>query len=128
MENGKRGLTSREKLFYQQIHPAKLSVDISVTRLSGYLVWIHQLILGLLAGFIPAIIASELVVRYANLDRYAVSPLGKYVAKYMTRNMQAVRTIGLLVFWFGAWYQTPWIIVIGLLIVLFGWIRGKLIP
>lgn len=128
VESGRHTLTSREKVLYHQIHPAKLSVDVALTPLSGYLLWIHQLILGLLVGFIPAIVASALVIRYANLDSYAVSPLGKYVGKYMTRNMQAVRLAGLFVFWFGAWYHTPWIIGAGLLIVVFGWMRGKIIP
>ncbi len=128
MESGKHVLTSSEKVIYHQIHPAKLSVDIASAVLSLYLFWIHQLILGLLGGFIPSIIASVLIIRYVNLDRYAVSPLGRYVGKHMTRNMEAVRLAGLFVFWFGAWFHTPWIIGVGCLIVVFGWIRGKLIP
>lgn len=128
MESGKHILTFREKVLYHQIHPAKLSADMASGLLSLYLFWIHQLILGLLGGFVPAIVGSVVVIRYFNLERYAASSFGKYVGKYMTETMQAVRLAGLFVFWFGAWYHTPWIIGVGILIVILGWIRGKIMP
>jgi uncharacterized membrane protein YesL len=101
LETPKRVLSSQEKELYQQIHPAKLATDIASFVLSTYIIWIHQLILGVLAGFIPATIASVIVVRYANLERYVASRLGRYVAKYVTRTMEAVRFVGLFVSWGG---------------------------
>ena len=126
MEAPRRVLSPQEKELYQQIHPAKLATDIAVFPLSTYLIWIHQLILGVLAGFIPAIIASVIVVRYADLERYAASRLGRSVAKYMTRTMEAVRFVGLFVSWGGAWYHIWWIIAVGILIVILAWLRGKI--
>ena len=128
MEAPKRVLSSKEKELYHQIHPAKLATDIAVFPLSTYLIWIHQLIFGVLAGFIPAIIASAIVARYANLDRYAASRLGRYVGKYMTRTMEAVRFVGLFVSWVGAWYHIWWTIGVGILIVIQAWLRGKIAP
>ena len=128
MEAPKRVLSSQEKELYQQIHPAKLATDIASFVLSTYIIWVHQLIFGVLAGFIPAIIASVIVVRYADLDRYATSLLGRYVAKYMTRTMEAVRFVGLFVSWVGAWYHIWWIIGVGILIVILAWLRGKITP
>ena len=128
MEVPKLVLSSREKELYQQIHPAKLATDIASFVLSTYIIWIHQLIPGVLAGFIPAIIASAVVVRYANLEKYAASRLGKYVAKYMTRTMEAVRFIGLFVSWAGAWFHIWWVIGVGILIVIMAWLRGKMAP
>jgi hypothetical protein len=120
--------SSREKELYQQIHPGKLATDIAAFVLSTYLIWIHQLIFGILSGFIPAIVASAIVVRYANLERYAASRLGRYAHKYMTRPMEAVRFVGLFVSWSGAWYHTWWIIGVGILIVILAWSRGKIVP
>jgi len=128
LENPKQVLSSREKELYQQIHPAKLATDIASFVLSAYVIWIHQLILGVLVGFIPAIIASVIVIRYANFERYAASRLGRYVAKYMTRTMEAVRFVGLFVSWGGAWYHIWWIIGVGILIVILAWLRGKIAP
>lgn len=128
VESGRRPLSSREKELYQQIHPAKLATDVGVTLPSTYLIWIHQLIPGVLVGFIPAIVASALVTRYGNLEKYAASPLGRYAEKYMTHTMEAVRFVGLFVIWFGAWYRTWWAIGAGLVIVAVAWLRGKLIP
>jgi hypothetical protein len=126
LEAPKRVLSSRDKELYQQIHPAKLATDIASFVLSTCIIWIHQLILGILAGFIPAIVASVIVVRYANLEGYAASSLGRYVAKYMTRTMEAVRFVGLFVSWGGAWYHIWWIIGVGILIVILAWLRGKI--
>jgi hypothetical protein len=127
MADGRHTLTSREKELYHQIHPAKLVTDIVVTPFSTYLIWIHQLILGVLGAFIPSIVASIIVLKYANLDRYAATPLGRYVGKFMTRTMEAVRFGGLLVVWVGAWYQNPWVIGLGILIVAMAWLRGKIV-
>jgi hypothetical protein len=127
-EGGRRPLTSREKELYHQIHPAKLATDIAVFPFSAYLIWMHQLILGVLGAFVPSIIASVVVVRYANLDKYVASPLGRYVGEYMTRTLEAVRLAGLVVSWAGAWYQIPGVIGLGILIVILAWLRGKIKP
>jgi hypothetical protein len=121
-------LTPREKVLYHQIHPAKLSADIAAGLISLYLIWIHELALGILGGFVPSLVASAIVIRYANIEKYAASPFGRYLAKYMSGTMQAVRFGGLFVAWFGAWYHMLWIIGAGLLIVILAWFRGKLIP
>jgi hypothetical protein len=87
VESGRHPLSFREKVLYHQIHPAKASTDLAAGLLSTYLMWVHQLILGILGGFVPAIVASVLVVRYADLKKYASSPLGRYVRRYMTLTM-----------------------------------------
>jgi hypothetical protein len=124
----KSRLTSKEKELYHQIHPAKLATDIGVFPVSTYLIWIHQAVLGVLAGFVPAILASLILVRYANLEKCAASPLGQYVKKYMSRTMQGIRFVGLFVSWIGAWYHAPLFIALGILIVALAWLRGKIAP
>lgn len=117
-----------EKLLYHQIHPAKLGTDISTSFVSLYLIWLHDIILGLIVGIIPSIIASAVIVRFANLEKYERSPFGRYIGKYMTGRIQALRGLGQIVGWFGAWYRLIAIVVIGYLMILLAWLRGKLVP
>jgi hypothetical protein len=60
-------LTAKEKELYRQIHPAKLGRDIGSFLVSTYVIWVNQLILGVLVGFIPAIVASLVVVKFWRL-------------------------------------------------------------
>lgn len=117
----------RKKL-YQNIHPAKLTTDIGVFFPSTSLIWLHQLVVGVLIGFIPAIIASAVVMKFGNLQKYAATPFGGYIAKYMTGTMEALRFVGLFVSWFGAWNHSWWIIGFGIIIVVLAWLRGKIVP
>jgi hypothetical protein len=46
----------------------------------------------------------------------------------MTNWMQAVRLVGQLVVWLGAWYRIVLVIILGYLAILLGWIKGRLLP
>jgi hypothetical protein len=121
-------MTNQERVLYHQIHPAKLATDIASTPISLYLLWRHRPIPAIIATFAPAIIASWLVMRYADLEPYKASPVGAYLTKNMTHTMEGVRFGGLIVMMAGAWYHRPWLFPLGLAIVLFGWLRGLILP
>ena len=74
------------------------------------------------------IVVSLLLVRYVNLEKYKQSPFGSYVRVYMTRLMEGVRLFGYLVMGLGVWYHLAWLIPVGLVIILLGWVRGLLWP
>ena len=120
-------MDNREKVLYHQIHPAKLGTDIAVTLPTLALFWWGNLLGGILAT-LPSLVASALVMRYANLERIRDSAAGAYLRKYMTPAVQAVRFGGLLVMILGAWYHVLWPIAVGLLVILFAWFRGFLLP
>jgi hypothetical protein len=65
-----------EKVLYHQIHPAKLTADVSGSLVSTYLMWRHKFVAALLSAFGPATIASVLVIRYADLEKRKHSPCG----------------------------------------------------
>lgn len=46
----------------------------------------------------------------------------------MTPAMQAIRLAGNGVMTVGAWYRRPDLLLLGLLTILFGWLRGALLP
>jgi hypothetical protein len=120
-------LTLREKALYHQIHPAKLATDILTEPVSLYLLWRHELILGLVAHFGPPILASILVIRLADLTPLKASALGRYIARHMTRTVEAARLAGDLIMFAGAWLRSPWVIALGLAVVIAAWLSGRVI-
>ena len=66
-----------EKVLYHQIHPAKLAADIGGSLVSTYLMWRRRFVAAMLAAFVPAVVASALVIRYANLERRKHSRFGR---------------------------------------------------
>ena len=119
-------MTLQEKVLYHQIHPLKLGTDILAQIVSGALFWRHQLVWGLLAMLIPPIIASTILVNVLDLRRIRDAAVGRYLKRSMTHAMEAVRLAGTVPISFGAWYHAPWLIALGLAMVLFGWLRGLL--
>ncbi len=121
-------MTLDEKILYHQIHPSKLLTDWGAGIIALQPFWEHQLLVALLIVLIPPAIASFILIRLANLEPYKESSFGKYVRKYMTRPMEMVRLAGYILMAIGAWYHIVWLIPAGLLVVLFGWLRGVIFP
>ena len=92
-----------EKVLYHQIHPAKLVADIGGSLASTYLMWWRSFAAAMLAAFVPATVASILVIRYSDLEPRKHSPLGRYVRRYLDWRAGAWRSIGQVVMWVGAW-------------------------
>jgi len=73
-------------------------------------------------------VVSGLLIRWADLEPQRRSAVGRYVARHMTPSMQGLRFAGNAVISLGAWYRRPGLLVAGLAMVLFGWLRGKIFP
>ena len=117
-------MTAKEKVLYHQIHPAKLATDISASIVSGYLVWQHQAVLGIVIAFAMAIGGSLLVMNFCDLGWLANSRLGRYIAWHMSRPIEAWRMFGQIVMWIGCWYRQWLTIVLGALLVIGAWMFG----
>ncbi len=113
-----------EKVLYHQIHPAKLAADVSGSLVSTYLMRRRRPAWAMLAAFVPAVVASVLVIAYADLERRKHSPLGPYMQRYMNRRVEAWRFFGQVVIWVGAWYRVGKLIPIGWAIVVAAWASG----
>jgi len=118
----------RDQALYHQIHPLKLATDWGTALVAAYLLWQHLLLAALLIGFIPPVLASLLVIRYADLERLKGSPAGHYVARYMTRSVELVRSMGAAVLWVAAWFHWPMLMALGLAAIVVAWARGKIWP
>ena len=114
-----------EKVLYHQIHPAKLAADVSGSIVSTYLMWRRRFAWAMLAAFLPAVVASVLVARYADLERRKHSRFGRYMRIYVDRRfLDAWRFFGQVVMWVGAWYRVGKLIPIGCAIVVAAWPSG----
>jgi len=117
-------VTLKEKFLFHQVHPAKLATDIGAAIVSLYLLWQHQLVIGLLTHFIPPPIGSAAVIRFADLDSYKNTRLGAYLLRYMTPLAQAARLAGDLITVGAAWYQSFAGILFGLAVIAAAWSYG----
>jgi hypothetical protein len=113
-----------EKVLYHQIHPAKLTADVSGSLVSTYLMWQHKFVAALLSAFGPAPIASVLVIRYADLEKRKHSPFGRYMHRYMNRRVEAWRFFGQVLIWVGAWHRVGKLVPLGWAIVFAAWASG----
>ena len=113
-----------EKVLYHQIHPAKLAADVGGSLVSTYLMWRRRFVAAMFAAFVPAVVASILVIRYADLEQRKHSRFGRYVHRYMDWRVGAWRFFGQVVMWVGAWYRVGKLLPIGLAIVVAAWASG----
>jgi hypothetical protein len=118
----------QEKILYHQIHPLKLTVDWGTGILALVPFWQHNLLAALLIAFIPSILVSIILVRFVDLEKYRQSSFGKYIRRYMTRPVELVRFVGYAAMAVGAWFHLAWLIPLGLIVILFAWLRGIIFP
>ena len=122
-------MNSREKKLYHQIHPFKLTTDIGVTPIFLFFHWQHRIAPAIIVGFVPPILVSTaMMVWPPDLEWLKNSALGKYISKYMTPTIEAIRLLSLVPMAWGAWNHSPWYIALGLLILLLAWCNGLIFP
>ena len=114
-----------EKVLYHQIHPAKLAADMSASIISTYLMWHRRFGAAMLSAWVPAILGSALVLRFADLERLKQSDFGHSIHRLMTRRIEAWRFARQIVMWIGAWYHQFWLIAAGAATVIAAWMSGR---
>jgi hypothetical protein len=117
-------MTRREKALYHQIHPAKLVIDWISAIWALFLMWDGRVVLALIIGFVPAVLASILIIRIVNLEPYKISPLGRYVAKYMGPYAQTLRMAGFVITLIGAYVHDSLLIAAGFALIIACWMWG----
>jgi hypothetical protein len=117
-------LSFQEKILYQQIHPIKLAVDILTSVISTLFLWRCEIMGFLIVFLAPSVIATIVVIRFANLDKLKKSRFGNYIRRFMTRRLEAVRFLGQFIMWFAAWKHAPLGIGAGVLVIVSAWLSG----
>ena len=114
---------------YHRIHPVKLATDIAAAIAFLFFLWHHEVGFALVSGFLPPIIVSgAMMIRAPNLEKLKNSPMGRYIAKYMSPTVEAVRFLTLVPMAWGAWTHHVWLIVLGLAMLLLAWCNGLVWP
>ena len=114
-------------ILFHQIHPAKLVTDASAAVLCFYFLWRRDLSLAIVVAMVPPLMASGLVLRFADLEALKRSGLGVYVKRYMTPAMQLLRVCGFLIMAVAAWNHAPLAILGGTAVVAAGWLKGVVV-
>ena len=122
--NGSERMSSADRLLYHQIHPLKVLTDVSTAATACFLFWEHRTVAALLVGFLPSIVVSVLLVRWADLEPYRRSAFGRYVGRFMTRRVELARFAGLIPLWGGAWVRSLGLIVVGAVWIVGCWLWG----
>ena len=117
-------MNQKEKILFHQVHPAKLATDIVSAIVSLYFLWQHELLIGLIAHFVPPPVGSFFVIRFARLEPYKNGRLDRYLVRYMTPSAQASRLLGDLITVIAACYQSAAGIAFGLIIIVAAWSYG----
>jgi hypothetical protein len=92
-----------------------------------YLLWEHYLIVGVCIAFIPSTVLSMVLIAKADLEKYKNSTFGVYIRKHMSsKALDWLRFAGFIVMMVGGWNRWIWLVVIGLFIVLYVWMKGLL--
>lgn len=115
----------RETYLLHQVHPVKLAADLTGDLLSTTLMWQHRAAAAVLAGFVPAVLASAVVTR-TDLAPLRDTRRGRYVLGHMPPAAQAVRFAGQLLAWRAAYRHDPAGIIRGHAVVAAGWSTGLL--
>lgn len=111
----------KEKALLHQLHPGKLATDVSTGLLSCWLFWKHKLWLGLIVGVLPSVTVSLMLVRNADLTWLKSSSAGRYMQKYITRNVEGVRLLGMAIMWVSAWRGSLAGLTLGFVIIGLAW-------
>jgi hypothetical protein len=77
----------------------------------------------LLAGFVPAVVASAVLIR-RDLSGIRSTRRGRYVLAHMPPSAQAVRAVGLVIVWRAAYRHRLAGIALGHVVVAAGWSYG----
>ena len=113
-----------EKFLYHQIHPLKLTVDISSCVASCALLWQRQMALAMWLSWIPAILASLLITALVPLERLKQGRFGHYVKTMMTPAVTAQRMAGQIVMWLAAYQHAAVVMGLGALVIVLAWLSG----
>jgi hypothetical protein len=104
----------------QQVHPAKLAIDISAELVAGGCCGASSWPWGPAAHFLPPMVASAAVLGWADVEALRQHPTGRYVLVYMSPAAEAVRLAGDAMLAHGAWRRRPAVVVAGLALSVWG--------
>lgn len=120
------GRLTTEDALVHQVHPVKLSADIAAAVVSTAFLWRRRLLAGLMIRYVPPMIASALVLAFADLDRLRYTAAGAYAVRHMPDGAVAIRFAGDTLMAAASWRRSRLGLALGAAAVAAGWSHGLL--
>lgn len=117
-------MTLQEKNLYQQSHPVRLITDWATGIGACYLFWQKEIWLGAAIAFLPSLIVSLFVIRFANIEKLADSRFGKYFKRTYNKKVDLIRFGGFVVMAGASWWENIPGIAVGFVIIIGTWTYG----
>lgn len=113
-----------EKNLYQQIHPLRLATDWITGFAACYFFWQQDAVRALIIAFIPSLIVSLIVIRFADLERLKNSSFGRYFKRTYNKTVDLVRFGGFIIMAVSSWFQDLRFAGVGLFVIIGTWTYG----
>jgi hypothetical protein len=117
-------MTLQQRMFYQQIHPAKLLTDFGTSFASTWLLWQAHYVPAVIVGFVPSIAMTLWLLRFSDLERLRASWFGDYLTQHMPASVVISRMSGQVMVWGGALSHVPWLLPLGYFVIVLAWLNG----
>ena len=115
------GMRLADKAAVHQVHPAKISVDITASVISNALLWNGRPKAAIAARVLLPVAGSLAVLSLADLDALATTRPGRYMLAHMPPSAQAVRLAGDALMGLGAHRRSAALLIVGVIVIAAGW-------
>ncbi len=110
-----------EGALLHQVHPAKLSADVTASIVSDILLWRERPVAAVALRCLVPVATSAAVLGLADLDALARTRRGRYVLAHMPPSAQAIRVAGDALMGVGAYRRSPALFAAGAAMIMVGW-------
>ncbi|HET9896033.1 MAG TPA: hypothetical protein VFQ44_13985 [Streptosporangiaceae bacterium] len=110
-----------EGALLHQIHPAKISADVTASIVSDILLWRERPVAAVALRCLVPVASSAAVLGLADLDALARTRRGRYVLAHMPPSAQVIRIAGDALMGIGAYRRSRGLFATGAALVVVGW-------
>jgi hypothetical protein len=110
-----------EGALLHQVHPAKLSADVTASIVSDILLWRERPVAAVALRCLVPVASSAAVLGLADLDALSRTRRGRYVLAHMPPSAQAIRLAGDALMGVAAYRRSPALFAAGAAMVMVGW-------
>jgi hypothetical protein len=117
------GMQLADQVLLHQVHPAKITADVTAAVISNVLLWKARPRAALAVRILLPVASSLAVLGLADLEALAATARGRYVRAHMPPSAQALRLVGDSVMAAGARRHNPALMLTGAAVIAAGWMH-----
>ena len=117
------GMQLADKVLLHQVHPAKITADVTAAVISNVLLWKARPRAALAIRILLPVTSSLAVLGLADLEALAATAQGRYVRSHMPPSAQALRLVGDSVMAAGARRHKFTLMLAGAAVIAAGWMH-----